>query len=93
MISNGCHGDGKGCRSTHALSLSSLTWLSPGSVSVDPMGSMSSLLCHRGHLLICYSTLNGRQGLGLRRNALDTAKDLESAHGDCLAPCGLPLLS
>lgn len=32
-----------------------------------------------GHLLICYSTLNGRQGLGQRKNALDTAEDLESA--------------
>lgn len=33
-------------------------------------------------LLICYSTLNGTQGLGQRENALSTAKDSESTHGD-----------
>lgn len=37
------------------------------------------------HLLLCYSTLNGRQGLGQRENSLNSAKDIESAHGDVLA--------
>lgn len=33
-----------------------------------------------------------RQGLGQRENTLNSAKDIESAHGD-LAPCCSPPLS